>query len=82
MSLILDEFLESCSLTILVIITDCIFYELIATNFAERNESTALKKHLQCGDILKETFLVFIVSFQSLNRRLIKKTQVLVENGI
>ena len=76
---LLDEFLESCSLTILVIIADCIFYELIATNFAERNESTTLKKHLQCGDF-KEIFLVFIVSFQSLNMRLIKKTQVLDEN--
>ena len=28
----------------------------------------------------KEIFLVFIVSFQSLNMRLIKKTQVLAEN--
>ena len=28
----------------------------------------------------KEIFLVFIVSFQTLNMRLIKKTQVLAEN--
>ena len=38
--------MNSCKVApskILVIITDCIFYELTATNFAERTESTALK---------------------------------------
>ena len=77
---LLDEFLESCSLTILLINTDCIFYELIAANFPERNESTALKNTCSVEIFLKEIFLVFIVSFKSLNMRLIKKTQVLAEN--
>ena len=77
---LLDEFLERCSLMILVIITDCIFYELIATNFAEGHESTALKITCSVETFFKEIFLVFIVSFQSLNMRLIKKTQVLDEN--
>ena len=44
---------------ILVIITDCIFYELIATNFAELNESNALRKHVQCGDIFQRNILGF-----------------------